>query len=119
MATGIQTILSLFGQSVILVKPTETTYGGGYKKRVYGEAGATITIALQKQNRKIIQDVEGQEHTVHSYATFDTDLDVDERDMFILESGEKFIVFKGIRRNDNMNNNFLRHVRVDLEIYSE
>lgn len=114
---AIDSILNTFGQSVTVIKPTKTEYGAGYSKYVYTGDGTTAIIAIQKKQREIVQDVEGQTHNIDAYATFDTTADIDERDLIILTSGEKFVVFKKIIRNDNMNSNALRHAKVDLEIY--
>jgi len=119
MVSIIENTLSIFGQDVTLVKPTTTEYGSGSTKRVYGISGDTVEIAVQKLKRSIVQEVEGQEHTIDTYAMFDTDLDVDERDMFILSSGEKFIVLNKLVKNDNMKSNEGRYVKTLLQIYSE
>jgi len=117
--TAINSILNVFKQTVTVIKPTTTEYGAGFSKYEYTGEGTEVTIALQKKEREIVQDVEGQTHNIDAYATFDTTTDIDERDLITLTSGEKFIVFKKIIRNDNMNSNLLQHAKVDLEIYEE
>ena len=75
--SGISKILSTFGQTVTVVKPSEVEYGTGSTKRTYGEVGSSATVAIQKVQRKIMQEIDGQQHIIDAYATFDTNLDID------------------------------------------